>query len=78
MDYAIWRAINKKMRNQERKFPRSKRETRSAYRACLQRAALSLPKQSINKAIGSMKRRCQLIYKAKGGHIEEGGHHNLC
>jgi hypothetical protein len=78
MDYAIWRAINKKMRNQERKFPRSKRETRSAYRARLQRAALSLPKQSINKAIGSMKRRCQLIYKAKGGHIEEGGHHNLC
>ena len=76
MDFAIWRAINVKMRTQERKFPRSKRETRTAYIARLRRAAHSLPKKSINKAIAGMKRRCKLIYDAKGGHIEEGGKHN--
>ena len=73
--HAVWKAIGDKMRKQERKYPRSKRETRAAYIARLRRAALALPKPFIRKAICNMKRRCQLIFAAKGGHIEEGGRH---
>ena len=73
--HAVWKAIGDKMRKQERKYPRSKRETRAAYIVWLRRAALALPKPFIRKAICNMKRRCQLIFAAKGGHIEEGGRH---
>ena len=71
----ICRTINAKMRSQERTFPRSKRETRAAYIARLNRVAHSMDKKYIDKAIASMKRCCQLVCKAKGGHIEEGGLH---
>ena len=71
LDYAVWKAVTMKMRKQERRFPRSKRETRAAYIARLRRAALSLPSSTISKAIGDMKRRCELVYQAKGGHFEE-------
>ena len=33
----------------------------------------SIPKASINKAIGNMAKRCELLCKAKGGHFHEGG-----
>ena len=75
MDYAVWKAIGDKMRKQECKFPRSKRETRAAYIALLKRAALALPKLSIRKAICNRRHRCQLIFAAKGGHIQDGGRH---
>ena len=75
MDYAVWKAIGDKMRKQERKFPRSKRETRAAYIALLRRAALALPKLVNREAICNMRRRCQLIFAAKGGHIQDGGRH---
>ena len=73
MDFAIWRPINQKMRLQERRFHVSKRETRSEYISRLRRVALSLPRKTIDKAIAHMKIRCQLLFKAKGGHFEEGG-----
>ena len=72
-DYALWREVTRKMRAQERRFPKSKRETRQQYIARLRRAALSLPKDFINKAIGNMVKRCQRLYEAKGHHFEEGG-----
>ena len=75
MDYAVWKAIGDKMRKQERKFPRSKRETRAAYIVRLRGAALALPRLFIRKAICNMRRRCQLIFAAKGGHIQDGGRH---
>ena len=46
-----------------------------AYIARLRRAAMSLPKSVVRRSIGNMKWRCQKIYQAKGGHIEEGGRH---
>lgn len=72
MDYAVWKAISRKMREQERKMPTSKKETRKEYANRLARNARSLTPDFVKKAIKSMKRRCQLLYKAKGGHFEEG------
>ena len=73
MDYAVWKKIVQTMRSQERRFKKSKRESRSDFLARLQRTAKSLPRSFINKAIGNMKERCNRVYEAKGWHIEEGG-----
>ena len=70
-DYALWAAINRKMRRQERTFPRSKKETRAAYIERLRRAAQGLRASFVDRAVGDMRRRCQLLYKARGGLIEE-------
>ena len=75
MDFAIWKSVTTRMRRQERKFPRSKRETRAAYIARLRRTALNTPKSTVTKAIRNLQHRCKLLHKAKGGHIEEGGKH---
>lgn len=72
-DYALWNAVNKKMRQQEMAFPRSKRETRSGYITRLRRAAQSLSAKFVRSAIGDMKRRCQLLYQRRGALFEEGG-----
>lgn len=71
LDYAIWSEIEKRMRAQERKFPASKRETRTDFEARLDRTARNLGESYINKAIMSMKRRCELLHEAKGGLFEE-------
>jgi hypothetical protein len=72
-DYALWTKVNSIMRKQERKFRKSKRETRQEYINRLRRVALSLPKSFIDNSIGDMGRRCNRLYAAKGGHFEEGG-----
>ena len=73
MDYAVWAAVERKLREQERKMPPSKRETREDFEKRLDKTARNLSKTFINKAIADMKRRCSLLSKAKGGLFEEGG-----
>ena len=73
MDYSIWAEVERKLREQERKMPPSKRETRQEFERRLDRTAANLPKEFIDKAIGDMRRRCELLSKAKGGLFEEGG-----
>ena len=75
LDYTIWKQVNNWTRRQDQKFSKSKRETRDAYIARLRRAAMSLPGSVVRRSIGNMKWRCEKIYRAKGGHIEEGGRH---
>ena len=58
------------MRAAERKFGPTKKETRDAFLARLKRTAMSLDAAEIDKALESMKRRCQDLLKAKGGQIE--------
>ena len=72
-DYALWNAVNRKMRKQERSFPRTKRETRTEYVARLRRAAQGLSRGFVERSVGDMKRRCQLLYRSRGGLFEEGG-----
>ena len=72
-DDALWAAVHRGMRSQDRKFPKSKRESRQEFLTRLRQTAMRLSRRSINKAIGDMRRRCQRLYAARGGHIEEGG-----
>ena len=72
-DYALWKAVVRKMRSEESTWPKNYKETREEYIARLSKAAKSLSTQFINDSIGDMKRRCQRLFEAKGGLFEEGG-----
>ena len=72
MDYAVWKEVNRRMRAQEKTWGK-KRETRDQYITRLHKTAKRLPASFINKSIGDMARRCERLYKAKGGYFEEGG-----
>jgi hypothetical protein len=73
MDYAIWKQVTRNMRRQEKRFSKSKKETRAQFAARLERTARNLPIQFINKAIGNMRVRCQRLFETKGHLFEEGG-----
>ena len=66
-DFALWKAVNRRMRKAERKFPRSKFESRQKYISRLQRTARNLPRIFISKIVGDMARRCKRLYARKGG-----------
>ena len=73
LDYHVWAEVNKRMREQEKKFPSSKRESRKAFLNRLRRTTQSLPSAQIASSVGDMERRCARLLAAKGGNIEEGG-----
>ena len=72
-DYFLWSAVSRRMREQEKAFPSSKRETRAAFLKRLRRAALAIPSATVDAAVGDLKRRCLRLQQAGGGNIEEGG-----
>ena len=74
LDYSLWGEVNRRMRAQERGWPKNKRETREQYLSRLRRTALNLPSSYINDIIGDMALRCKLCMEADGGHFAEGGH----
>ena len=74
MDYAVWAEVERKLREQERKWTSSKKESRNAFEKRLDKTARGLNPDFIDKSIGDMRRRCTLLYEAKGGLFEEGGH----
>ena len=61
LDYAVWKEVNRRLRNQEKSRPQGKKETRAQYQTRLQRTASRLPAIFINKSIGDMRRRCQRL-----------------
>ena len=71
--YFLWSAVNTRMREQEKKFSKTKRETRVAFLRRLRRTAFSLPSEVLIAAVGDMKRRCARLQSAAGGNFEEGG-----
>ena len=73
LDYAVWAEVEKRLRRQERAWPKNKKETRGDFIKRLARIAKALPATFVNKSIMDLKRRCELLYKAKGGLFEEGG-----
>ena len=73
LDYFVWSEVERRMRATERRWPASRRETRAHFIRRLRRTAAALSRDLITKAIGDMKRRCHLLYAAKGGLFEEGG-----
>ena len=72
-DFSLWSIVNRRMRKQERKFAKSKKETRKQFLARLRRTATRLPKKIIDGMIGDMARRVRRLFQCKGGLIEEGG-----
>ena len=72
MEFVIWSEIERRMRLQERKWPVSRRETRDQFGRRLGRTARSLTASYIDKSVGDLKRRCDLLHAAKGGLFEEG------
>ena len=72
-DYFLWSAVNRRMREQERPWPASKRESREGFLKRLCRTALATPRATVRAAVGDMKRRCNRLLAANGGNIEEGG-----
>ena len=71
LDYGFWPCINKRLREQEAAFPKSKRETREEYIKRLKQTILRVPASALGPLVSSMKRRCQALEKAGGKHFEE-------
>ena len=71
LDYALWHAINVRMRLQEAEFPKSKRETQEEFKARLRTTAMRLPTALVQKCVGDMRRRCDLVIARKGGLFKE-------
>jgi transposase len=72
LDYGFWAEVNKRLRAQEINFAADYHEKRTDFVARLRRTILRVPKSFLMKLVGAMKKRCQLVKKAKGGHFEEG------
>ena len=71
LDYFLWASVNQRMRAQECRWSSAKRETRKAFLRRLRKTAMETPTRQLLAAVRDMRRRCQLIWKAGGGHIEE-------
>jgi len=72
LDYAHWDAIEARMQAWERAHY-DPEETPAAYKARLERTALNLPSEIIDKAHGQMAERIVKLLAAQGGKFEEGG-----
>ena len=72
-DYALWHEVNRKMREQERKWVADKKETRQQYLKRLKRTAMNLSPEFVGKSIANMQDRCKRLLDAKGSRFEEGG-----
>ena len=73
LDFAIWKEVEKRMRKAERAMGDNRHETRAQFEQRLNRVALGLEKDFIDKCIGNLQVRVQRLHKAKGGLFEEGG-----
>lgn len=67
LDYSIWSTVERLLRKQERNMKDATKETREQFIRRLDRTAYGLSEETINKAIGSLKRRCELLAAAEGG-----------
>ena len=72
-DYAVWAAVSRAMRTQEKRFAPSRKETRAEYIARLKRTAVAMSRARVGRWVGDMARRCKRCYDAKGQLFEEGG-----
>ena len=73
MDFYVWSEVERQLRIQERTWDDNRKESREDFIKRLQRTIRSLPKSSIDGAIGDLAWRARALHKAKGGLFEEGG-----
>ena len=60
------------MQETEKSWPKNKKETREDFLKRLRKTAMSLPTNVVHNMIKDLKPRCQRLYDANGGNIEEG------
>ena len=71
IDYFVWSEVERRMRTMERAWPNTRHETRQQYIRRLRAAVRSIPANVIDKAIGDLARRAELLYRARGGLFDE-------
>lgn len=71
MDYYVWDAIERRLRQAEFHMSCEKREGREEFIRRLRKTAKALPRDEVNRAIGDLARRAELLYRAKGGLFDE-------
>jgi hypothetical protein len=67
LHFSIWSEVERLLRKQERNMKDTTKETKEAFIRRLDRTAFGLSETTIDDAIGSLRRRCQLLLKAQGG-----------
>lgn len=67
LDYSLWHAINKAMREQEKRMRKNKKESKETYMKRLRKTALSLSPTSVRNAVMDMHKRVRQVVKAEGG-----------
>ena len=72
-DYLLWSNVNRRMREQERSWPSSRKETRNEFLKRLRKIAMATSPAMVRAALGDMKRRCARLLAADGGNFEEVG-----
>ena len=72
LDCDFWSQVERKLREQEREFRDSKKETRDEFIIRLHKVVRTWPRADIAKAIGDLSRRAKLLYKAKSKLFDEG------
>ena len=73
MDFYVWSEVERRLRMEERIWHVDHQESRDEFIQRLQRTIRTLPKASIDRAIGDLAWRARALHKAKGGLFEEGG-----
>jgi len=71
-DYFLWSEVNRRMREQEKKFSSAKRETRKGFLPRLRRAALNLPPDVVSSSVNDMRRRCARLLAADSCNVGGG------
>ena len=71
LDYSLWKKIDTRMREHERSFRKTKKESKDEFLQRLRKTAMGLPSAEVKKAMGSMRRRCKSIMKERGGLFNE-------
>ena len=71
LDYGFWAEVNRRMRKQERSFPKKKQESRSDFITRLKRTATRISAVYLQALVHSMKRRCVAVEASKGCDFEE-------
>ena len=63
--------MEKKLRQEERRWPDARKETRKSFIKRLRRIVRNWPEDEIEKAIGDLARRANLLYRAKDQLFDE-------
>ena len=62
LDYAVWKELSRRMWAQEKRWPKSYRESCEDYIKRSRKTAMSLPKKFVEDSIGDMTRKCQRFH----------------